>query len=227
MIHWKRVSILLLILLMLSGLIIGYCYLLGDFDARQHITYNITNKVIEGDPTLHGQIYEVMIMPGVDEETVQDALKLVSNQYGFTIVPYDPARVHPSPWNNFDYAPFPCEDESYLIVMVPRDDYPTVPAAGWTLMGTGRITVLVDEAYPAPILAGIIEHECTHNIEDVNKLDYPKNVVYRYEFNRWLSDTWYGSEMSISNNTWSLLRNRWEIDTYLSARSSPQNLTII
>jgi len=141
MTNWKRGLIIFLILIALCSLILTFCYVIGDLNARQ-VTYNITYKQVDGE-VFHGQIYEVMIAPGVDVEQVNDSLKLICNQYGFVIVPYDETRTYPSPWNN---------------------------------------------------------------------------PVYKYQFNQWMSDSWYGSEIGVSSNVWSLLRNRWEIDTYLCAR---------
>ncbi len=214
----KRLPLFILFILLIFGMIWAFCACIDKvYGDRPIIVQNITHKQVNGS-IIHGQIYEVMVFPGVDGEKVNDSLKLVSNQFGFILVPYDETRTYPSPWNNFDYAPFPKEDESFLILMIPRDDYPKVPAAGWTVPPYGRITVLVNQSYPSTLLAGIIEHECAHNIEEVNRLDYPDNPVYKYQFNQWMSDSWYGSELGVSSNVWSLLRNRWEIDTYLCAR---------
>ena len=75
--------------------------------------------------------------------------------------------------------------------------------------------MLVDERYPASVLAGIIEHECTHNVEEVNKLDYPDNPVNMLEFEAWMSNAWLGSSWDPGDNLWNLMRNRWQISEYL------------
>ncbi|OPZ41402.1 MAG: hypothetical protein BWY93_02316 [Euryarchaeota archaeon ADurb.BinA087] len=52
MTNWKRGLIIFLILIALCSLILTFCYVIGDLNARQ-VTYNITYKQVDGE-VFHG-----------------------------------------------------------------------------------------------------------------------------------------------------------------------------
>lgn len=183
--------------------------------------YNVTYKTLDGDPTLHDQVYEVMIIDGVNRSYVEKALLLVPNEFGFVIVDEDPARYGPAGWVDFPDVPFPNTDQTYLIVIANITKYQNcvhngdLIARGWTVPPAGRTVVLMDECTcPEIRLSEIIEHECAHNVELTPKLDnFPANVL---QYNGWLRAVGYGSYPD-NPRTWIPIYNKFVIDEYLAA----------
>lgn len=181
-VNWKGASLFLLFALAFSCLTLGYVYTIG----QQHVP----TQIVEGDVSEHITTFEVMIGPGVDRQAVYRALMLCPNAYGFTIIPYDEERVMPFPCDGYDNAPFPNDNEDWLIVFIDGDQY-DANAAGWTVTDNrGRITVQAEETWPDMILAHVITHECTHQFE-TGRLDYPEEnsgALGIWEDEQWLGE---------------------------------------
>jgi hypothetical protein len=207
-VNWKGVSIFLLFALAVSCLVLGYVYTIG-----QQRVGNITYQKIQGDKTEHLTTFEVMIEPGVDADKVYRALMLCPNAYGYTLVTYDEDRLMASPW--YVPAPFPKDNEDWLIVVADGDIY-EADVAGWTVQYTGRIVVLDLDEYPDIILASIITHECTHQFEK-GRLDFYNNNMGVYSL--WIYDEWIGYYPKLGENGWKALYNLYILDEYLNTNS--------
>lgn len=182
------------------------------------IKYNVTYKTIDTDPTLHSQIYEVMILDGVPRDKVERSLQLCPNVFGYTIVEEDISRYWYVGWEGFEGTPFPNDDNDYLILIADSDKYPNCNAGGFTLPPSGRVTVLYRDWWSDITLAHVIEHECAHNTEMyVNKLDnMDMNAV---DFNVWLAYSGYGVYPVYYDN-WDAVFSEFVINEYLM-KSSP------
>lgn len=203
--NWKRVSIYLLFALAFSCLTLGYVYTIS----LQRPLANHTYQKINGDTSEHLTTFEVMIGDGVDPYKVYRALMLCPNAFGFVIIPYDESRLMPSPW--YAPAPFPKDNEDWLIVIADGDTY-QAPYGGWTVQYTGRIVVLDKDAYPDMILTSIITHECTHQFER-GRLDHQDLNFGPYA--GWIYSEWLGYYPKLGENGWDALYNIYILDCYL------------
>ena len=211
----KWTALFLVGVLCILAMISGYSLLIGS---QPGTTYNVTYKTVSGDPTLHDQVYEVMIIDGINETYVENALLMVPNEFGFIIVPPDTSRYGPAGWKDYPDTPFPVGGETYLIIVCDITRYQNTEwdkliARGWTTPPDGRVVILVNASTcPEMRLTEIIEHECGHNVELTPKLD---NFTWNIPgFNSWLGSVGYGyypGDMA----AWSLLYNRYVIFEYL------------
>ena len=173
---------------------------------------NITYKNISGE-AMHGQVYEVMIIDDtINPAVIEHALMMVPNQYAFVMVDHDPSRYGPIVWEDWPVTPWPNED--YLILVTEREQYPGLPAAGWTVRPTGRIVIAPTPYWHPVFLAEVIEHECGHNVEIGDKLDFM--ALHTDEFTDWTWRMGYGIYPDQFTG-WNLIYQRFVLDEYLTS----------
>lgn len=214
----KTILVFVLFIALAGLMCAGFGYLITHTPPTQ---YNVTYKTLDGDPTLHDQVYEVMILDGINRSYVEKALLLVPNEFGFVIVDEDPARYGPAGWRDYPDVPFPYANQSYLLVIGNITKYQNcvhngdLIARGWTIPPTGRAVVLIDEGTcPVVRLGEIVEHECGHNVELTPKLDdFAANIL---PFNTWLGAVGYGSYPD-NPKAWIPIYNKFVINEYLAA----------
>ena len=237
MVEMKRIvvyAVILTALALLVGVYMGMIYAQDqhrvEYVSNNTTVYRVIHSTIDGDPTIHEMVFEVMVVSdGVDEEQVNRALLMCPNVFGYTIIENDPGRyyftVDEGFWAGYGGIPFPNEDEDYLMLVVDREEYPECQVAGVTVEFTdyylpevdpyGTITVVWDENWSDMTLTNVIYHECAHSIETAPVLDSPEMG----EFDQWLQDQQIGSYPSLTERGWIGLRNNWVVNEYLCSVS--------
>lgn len=218
MVEMRRVIVYAVILAALALLVGAYMGMIYAQD-QNRIEYEVTYNVVEGDPTEHLMTFDVMVVSdGVDVEQVERAILMCPNVFGYTMVENDPSSYYytsGSFWEGYGGIPFPNQGETYTILVVDREEYPDCQAAGVTIPPNGWITVIWEEGWSDMITANVITHECAHQIETDDYVDYMDENIGA--FDEWLVAQNMGTYPCPNQYGWMPTYTDFVIDKYLTS----------